>query len=206
MKQYFIYQNGEQSGPFFIEELENKKIGREILVWTEGLTDWQKAENIEELNSLFKTVPPPIQRFAPPAAERENPYIQQLETSKKGSSTIKKVGIFLGITILLFVSVCAFVTYQNDQDLKQRELETRIAEQERQVREARIREINNELNTVYQNIEQAKKQLHDISSFHFLRSERERHRQISEAEEIVESWQNKKNNLEKEIKSLQALY
>ena len=206
MKQYFIYQNGEQSGPFFIEELESKKISREILVWTEGLTDWQKAENIEELNLLFKTLPPPIPRSAPPVFERENTYVQQLETSESGNSTIKKVGIFLGIAILLFVSVCVFVAYQNDQDLKQRELETRIAEQERQVREARIREINNELNVVYQNIEEAKRQLHDVSSFHCLRSDRKRHQQISEAEEIVESWQNKKNSLVQEIKSLQASY
>lgn len=85
-------------------------------------------------------------------------------------------------------------------------MEIRIAEQERKVREARIREISNELNIVYQNIEQEKRQLHDVSSFHFLRSDRKRHQQISEAEAIVTSWQDKKNSLEQEIKSLQAIY
>lgn len=206
MKQYFIHQNGEQSGPFFIEELENKKIGREILVWTEGLTDWEKAGNLEELNSLFKSIPPPVHKSVPPAIELESNYIQQLETSERGSSSTKKILISLGIIIVIFVSLCTFAAYKSDQDLKQRQLEMRIAEQERQVREARIREINNELNVVYQNIEQAKRQLHDISSFHFLRSDRKRHQQISEAEEIVESWQNKKNSLKQEIKNLQAIY
>jgi len=155
---------------------------------------------------LFKTLPPPAPKPNPPAIEPESIYIQQLEAPQKKSSTLKKIFIFVGIAVFLFISICAFAAYQNDQDLKQHEMEIRIAEQERKVREARIREISNELNIVYQNIEQEKRQLHDVSSFHFLRSDRKRHQQISEAEAIVTSWQDKKNSLEQEIKSLQAIY
>ncbi|MFP5436627.1 MAG: DUF4339 domain-containing protein [Bacteroidia bacterium] len=39
MRRYFVYQNGQQSGPFSIKELQNKRIERETSIWFEGLDD-----------------------------------------------------------------------------------------------------------------------------------------------------------------------
>lgn len=60
MKKYFIHINNQQQGPFSLEELKNIGITGETPVWYEGLADWMKAGNSEELQSLFKSEPPPI--------------------------------------------------------------------------------------------------------------------------------------------------
>jgi|YNPMSStandDraft_2_1061718.scaffolds.fasta_scaffold00306_23 hypothetical protein len=56
---FYIYENGQQMGPFTIEDLKSKNIHRETLVWTEGLPNWTKAENIEVLKGILKATPPP---------------------------------------------------------------------------------------------------------------------------------------------------
>lgn len=54
MKQYY-YIDGEQHGPISLEELKKKNIGRDTLIWYEGMGDWTKASEVEELSSFFQT-------------------------------------------------------------------------------------------------------------------------------------------------------
>lgn len=61
MEQHFyIVVNGEQQGPFTIDDLKAKSIQRETLIWTEGLDSWTKAEDIPLLQDVLKATPPPI--------------------------------------------------------------------------------------------------------------------------------------------------
>ncbi|MEQ8821663.1 MAG: SPFH domain-containing protein [Sumerlaeia bacterium] len=64
---YFAAIDGAQAGPFNMEELKAKTQGgaitRETLVWKEGMANWTKAGDVEELKVLFASVPPPL----PPA-------------------------------------------------------------------------------------------------------------------------------------------
>ena len=61
MNQQFYYTvNGQQYGPFVIEELKTKGIYRDTLVWTTGLDVWTKAENIPMLKDIISNTPPPI--------------------------------------------------------------------------------------------------------------------------------------------------
>lgn len=60
---YFIYENGQQQGPFDIEQLKEKGINGEILVWCENMSNWDKAKNVPELSSIILPTPPPIGNY-----------------------------------------------------------------------------------------------------------------------------------------------
>lgn len=61
---YFVAVNNKQSGPFTINQIdEMKKAGqfeKESLVWCQGMPEWQKAEDVVELQNVFKPNPPPL--------------------------------------------------------------------------------------------------------------------------------------------------
>lgn len=66
--QYHIYLNGNQMGPFNIQEIQqmisNGQVTLKTLVWKQGMPQWENAENILEIRNLFAssnsvTPPPP---------------------------------------------------------------------------------------------------------------------------------------------------
>lgn len=70
MKRYFFAESDQQHGPFTLEELTAKTIRPETLVWYDGLKDWTKASELEELKHLFKATPPPLgQKATQPAPQ-----------------------------------------------------------------------------------------------------------------------------------------
>lgn len=66
-QQFYIVVNGQQQGPFSIPELKGMNLGKDTLVWTEGLDKWTKAEYVPLLKDILKVIPPPIPKaFIPP--------------------------------------------------------------------------------------------------------------------------------------------
>lgn len=59
-QQFYIAVNGQQTGPFTIDDLKAKNIQRDTLVWTEGLDNWTKAEHIPLLKDVLRATPPPL--------------------------------------------------------------------------------------------------------------------------------------------------
>ena len=59
MQKYFYTDGTNNFGPFTLEELRLKNITRETNVWFQGMSTWEPAGNVPELNDLFKLVPPP---------------------------------------------------------------------------------------------------------------------------------------------------
>jgi len=61
--QFFTAVNGQQNGPFGLDQLpqlvQNGSLKRDTLVWKAGMANWTQASNVIELNSLFSNVPPP---------------------------------------------------------------------------------------------------------------------------------------------------
>lgn len=54
MNRYFyIDAEGKQKGTFSPEELRGENLKRDSLVWTQGMGDWKRADEIEELRFLF---------------------------------------------------------------------------------------------------------------------------------------------------------
>lgn len=63
MSQFYYTDGKERFGPFSLEQLRERSITGETLVWKEGLPDWVPARNLSELVSLFpesSTMPPPV--------------------------------------------------------------------------------------------------------------------------------------------------
>ena len=58
MHKYFYTDGTNNYGPFTFEELRLKNITRQTLVWFQGMSTWEPAGNVVELNDLFKLVPP----------------------------------------------------------------------------------------------------------------------------------------------------
>lgn len=59
-QQFYIAENGQQAGPFTIDELKEKNIHPDTLVWTEGIDSWTKAEYIPLLKEILRATPPPL--------------------------------------------------------------------------------------------------------------------------------------------------
>lgn len=59
MNRYFyIDPEGKQKGTFSPEELRQVQIKRDTLVWTQGMEQWMRAGEVEELNALFTGASP----------------------------------------------------------------------------------------------------------------------------------------------------
>ncbi len=52
MKSFYYIKGTEQLGPFTIDQLINEKIGKETLIWFEGLETWIEASKIDERHFL----------------------------------------------------------------------------------------------------------------------------------------------------------
>lgn len=61
---FFVGSNGQQSGPFDLAQLQAQvqsgQLGREALVWRQGMAAWAAAGEQPELAALFAAVPPPL--------------------------------------------------------------------------------------------------------------------------------------------------
>jgi hypothetical protein len=60
MKKYFYISRNRKYGPFNVEELKSENLDRDTLVWFQGIKDWVKASEVEELAEIFIHLPPPI--------------------------------------------------------------------------------------------------------------------------------------------------
>jgi len=67
-QQFYIALNGQQTGPFTIDDLKAKNIQRDTLIWTEGLDNWTKAEHIPLLKEVLRATPPPPPTPTPPVS------------------------------------------------------------------------------------------------------------------------------------------
>ncbi|MBR4388323.1 MAG: DUF4339 domain-containing protein [Prevotella sp.] len=70
--EYFIAVNGKQQGPFTVEALRTQHITPSTLVWAPGMSGWQQAGQVAELQSLFQS-----QQAAPQYQQPEQQQYQQ---------------------------------------------------------------------------------------------------------------------------------
>jgi hypothetical protein len=103
---YFIHQDGNQAGPFTIEELKQKSILPSTPVWTEGLAEWTTASHLKELDCLFAPAPPLFTQ--PNGTTRPAGSIQQ---PKRTGSVLGNFLRIVGAAVLI-VLVAVFLTNQ----------------------------------------------------------------------------------------------
>lgn len=56
MEYFIIDNNGQQAGPFSQDQLVQKAINPETLVWKQGMADWTPAWKVEELRTVLEAV------------------------------------------------------------------------------------------------------------------------------------------------------
>ena len=103
---YFIIENNEQQGPFSVDELRDKHIPSDTLVWAEGMTDWTPAWKVDELkqflyNTAQTTVPPPYRPPVEPPSELQTMPIQDTKKHHRRHRKITIAGVLLGILLLI---------------------------------------------------------------------------------------------------------
>lgn len=118
-QQFYLAVNGVQTGPFNYEEIKTKGIHRYTLIWTEGLENWTKAEQVEALKDLIRTMPPPVpneekkQQMPPPITpnswrmNENNCFGYELSRRRERffAFFIQKIIIFLPISLIIYVSM-----------------------------------------------------------------------------------------------------
>lgn len=104
---YFIIKNNQQYGPYSLENLKEGNVEKNTLVWYDGLADWTKASELEELKHLFvakANTPPPI-----PETEKKTPPPPPNNSNANNTTTRKKEVITFGKTpnyrLYLFIGI-----------------------------------------------------------------------------------------------------
>jgi hypothetical protein len=228
MKTYYTHNGNENEGPFDFEELKSKKINKATPVWCAGMDDWKRAGEVEELKSIFITVPPPIKYSTsiPPTPENKKKGKNQKILGLSKSNVLIATGVLILVILLLVTNHLQenrkasleqknSLTEKNNHQyqLQQKEIQEQkngIAEQERlelqrtaqlekQTINNLILDVKNSLSINYSKLKEAKVELNDASNFQFFRTPDQRIEDIGLAQNNIESLKNEIAALEKKI-------
>ena len=75
MEFFIIDHNGQQAGPFSFDQLVQKDISPETLVWKQGMADWTPAWKVEELRAVLEAA----------EANRSNQNIQKAQQNNQSN-------------------------------------------------------------------------------------------------------------------------
>ncbi|RYY66157.1 MAG: DUF4339 domain-containing protein [Chitinophagaceae bacterium] len=116
MTKYYLHDGVRQSGPFSVDELKEKKISSEARVWTEGMSGWKMAGEVEDLEPLFAGMPPPFEAqdakhaplFGPESMEAAKKYMEDArkymeDGRKKLSRWYGTIGGIAAVLLLLLI-------------------------------------------------------------------------------------------------------
>lgn len=82
---YFAIIDGEQKGPFELEELADAGVRPSTYVWCKGMRDWEKAEDVADICRMFRNRIHDLMH--PKSVEALRADSATSETDGKGSST-----------------------------------------------------------------------------------------------------------------------
>ncbi len=214
MSKFYIHIDGQQQGPFTTDELKDLKIARETMVWFEGEEDWKKAIEIEELQEIIKSIPPPL---VDKEIENEKKLIDKEKPSrkKKGLTVVVFVILLIGAIgsywyIIQQAKQVEMLRQIEEQKIKIQELESikadRLAEEQKQKidaiafqRQLELESLNYELNQAITNLRAAEIRLNEIQEFRLLRTPSKKQQQIQQQLEYIMAWENEVDRLKMEI-------
>lgn len=89
MKKFYLHNGTQSIGPFDKEELRQRGVVKTTPIWVEGRERWTCAENYEDLQDLFYTIPPAL-------------LLNSLEITRlKKKNKYLKLGLLICIALLL---------------------------------------------------------------------------------------------------------
>lgn len=83
MKEYYYVEGSDKKGPLSLEQLKSANISPETLVWTTGMSEWQRADSIDDLYEILQKMPPK----QIPSDNRLNDFQNKTATSSDSYST-----------------------------------------------------------------------------------------------------------------------
>lgn len=92
MEYFIIDNNGQQAGPFSQDQLVQKAISPETLVWKQGMTDWTPAWKVEELRTVLEAV----EANKPNATNQQENQEPQQQTSEQAQQQAYQQGFQQG--------------------------------------------------------------------------------------------------------------
>lgn len=116
MRKYFYTNEKEKFGPFTFNELKEQNLSRNTKVWFYGLEGWKPLNEIEELNSLLNSIPPPLKTVV--KKETEN-SITEIKIIKKKSKNRKILnGVLIVLALLAIITFLSYISFKNQTDNK----------------------------------------------------------------------------------------
>ena len=212
MSKFYIHIDDQQQGPFTTDELKDLKIARETMVWFEGEEDWKKAVEIEELQEIIKSIPPPIVdkeiEDAKKSIDKEKP-----SRKKKGLTVVVFVVLLIGAIgsywyIIQQTKQVEMLRQIEEQKIKIQELEDikadRLAKEQKNAaiasqRQLELESLYYELNQAITNLRAAEIRLNEIQEFRLLRTPSKKQQQIQQQLEYILAWENEVDRLKMEI-------
>lgn len=108
MEYFIIDKNGQQAGPFSLDQLAQKAITPETLVWAQGMADWTPAWKVEELKTVLEAAEAIRDNEATQQEEATGtvpPSYQPVQPQKKSSKMLWKIILGLIVFIILMLAV-----------------------------------------------------------------------------------------------------
>ena len=127
MKKYYLHNGSENTGPFDIEELRERKITKVTPIWFEGIQDWTTAGEIDELKGIIASIPPPIKKSIETPKEVE---IQISIPKKKNVNWFRRVGLIIVGVFIIYVVLNIFANQNSNRPPSYEESVMTIAETE----------------------------------------------------------------------------
>lgn len=210
MKQYYIFINNVRKGPLTFEELKLEDTTNDTLVWYEGIPEWKKASEIDELKGLFKATPPPINPVSqiplPPIIKKKSLPEDDSEPSMIFGLNKK---LFYVISIIITIGTVGLYNYQASENERIELINSRIDEQEqietqrrKEAIDKRLFKIRDLLVQNNQALEDSKRHLNDVTGFKLLRTSSERNEQITEAQNNIDYYKEEIKKLETEFEQI----
>lgn len=115
---FYIDENGSQHGPLTVDHFVAKRcLQPETMVWTNTLTEWQRADSIEELqvcltpicSSTCTDTPPPIQNAHQNTFHKSQQYQNNQQYSNRQQRPPLKPETWLVWNILSVVLCCTLI-------------------------------------------------------------------------------------------------
>lgn len=112
MEFFIIDRNGQQAGPFSLDQLVQKGISPETLVWKQGMADWTPAWKVEELKAVLEAIRANQQQKAQQEAYQQgfqqgaamNSNFQQQPKKKRHFAMKMVIGLIIFILALFAVT------------------------------------------------------------------------------------------------------
>jgi hypothetical protein len=134
---YFLVVDRKKSDPMTIDDLKEKRISENDLVWRKGLEVWVKARDLEELYEVIEFNPPPI------------PLESELNQIKSIKSQFKftKATIAVILTVVI-ISIIIIFLVSNKNDYKQKQVDQNLEISEVEIEDSVTKDISTSVENV----------------------------------------------------------